>query len=54
MLSLPATKGFEIGSGFTGTLLKGSQHNDAFVAQDRIAAQKAAPVSSAGGSVDLF
>ena len=29
-------------------------HNDAFVAQDRIAAQKAAPVSRAGGSVDLF
>lgn len=29
-------------------------HNDAFVAQDRIAAQRAAPVSSAGGSVDLF
>jgi len=34
MLSLPATKGFEIGSGFAGTLLKGSQHNDAFVAKD--------------------
>jgi chorismate synthase len=32
MLSLPATKGFEIGSGFAGTLLKGSKHNDAFVA----------------------
>jgi len=31
MLSLPATKGFEIGSGFTGVLLKGSQHNDPFV-----------------------
>ncbi|MBN1442820.1 MAG: chorismate synthase [Planctomycetes bacterium] len=30
MLSLPATKGFEIGSGFGGTLLTGSQHNDAF------------------------
>jgi len=30
MLSLPATKGFEIGSGFAGTLLTGSQHNDAF------------------------
>jgi chorismate synthase len=30
MLSLPATKGFEIGSGFAGTLLMGSQHNDAF------------------------
>ncbi len=31
MLSIPATKGFEIGSGFGGTLLKGSQHNDPFV-----------------------
>jgi len=30
MLSLPATKGFEIGSGFSGTLLTGSQHNDPF------------------------
>ena len=30
MLSLPATKGFEIGSGFAGTLLKGSAHNDPF------------------------
>ncbi len=29
-------------------------HNDAFVAQDRVAAQKAAPVSRTGGSVDLF
>ncbi len=33
MLSLPATKGFEIGSGFPGSLLKGSQHNDAFVSK---------------------
>jgi len=33
MLSLPATKGFEIGSGFAGTRLKGSQHNDAYVNQ---------------------
>lgn len=30
MMSLPATKGFEIGSGFAGTRLTGSQHNDAF------------------------
>lgn len=30
MLSLPATKGFEIGSGFAGTRLYGSEHNDAF------------------------
>jgi chorismate synthase len=30
MLSLPASKGFEIGSGFGGTLLTGLAHNDAF------------------------
>ena len=30
MLSLPAAKGFEIGSGFAGTYLTGSQHNDPF------------------------
>ena len=30
MLSLPATKGFEVGSGFDGTRLTGSAHNDAF------------------------
>jgi chorismate synthase len=34
MLSLPATKGFEIGSGFAGTRLKGSEHNDAFRMRD--------------------
>ena len=31
MLSLPAAKGFEIGSGFAGTRMTGRQHNDAFV-----------------------
>src|SRR2546423_676619 len=30
MLSLPATKGFEIGSGFSATRMRGSEHNDAF------------------------
>jgi chorismate synthase len=30
MLSLPATKGFEIGSGFEGARARGSEHNDAF------------------------
>ncbi len=30
VMSLPATKGFEIGSGFAGTLLNGSEHNDEF------------------------
>lgn len=34
MLSIPATKGFEIGSGFEGTRLTGSQHNDPFVKKE--------------------
>lgn len=34
MLSLPATKGFEIGSGFGGSLLRGSEHNDLFENRD--------------------
>jgi chorismate synthase len=33
LLSLPACKGFECGSGFAGTRLRGSQHNDAFYAE---------------------
>lgn len=31
MLSIPATKGFEIGSGFKGTKLLGHQHNDPWI-----------------------
>ena len=31
MLSLPATKGFEIGSGFAGARMHGSVHNDPFI-----------------------
>lgn len=34
MLSIPATKGFEIGSGFEGTKLTGREHNDAFEMRD--------------------
>src|SRR5438874_5244634 len=34
MLSLPATKGFEIGSGFAATKMRGSEHNDAFEMRD--------------------
>lgn len=30
MLSIPASKGFEIGSGFAAARMKGSEHNDAF------------------------
>jgi chorismate synthase len=34
MLSIPASKGFEIGSGFGAALLKGSEHNDPFDLKD--------------------
>ena len=34
MLSIPAMKGFEIGSGFAGARMFGSQHNDPFVQKD--------------------
>lgn len=34
MLSLPATKAFEIGSGFLAAQMRGSEHNDAFEMRD--------------------
>lgn len=34
LLSLPACKGFEIGSGFAGTQLTGIEHNDPFFVED--------------------
>jgi chorismate synthase len=36
MMSLPATKGFEIGSGFAGTKMRGSEHNDPFLIEDGV------------------
>jgi chorismate synthase len=35
VMSLPASKGFEIGSGFAGTLLTGSAHNDEYYTDDK-------------------
>lgn len=35
VMSLPASKGFEIGSGFAGTLLTGSEHNDEFYTDEQ-------------------
>ena len=46
MLSIPATKGFEIGSGFAGTLLKGSEHNDTYEMRD---GQVHTPTNRSGG-----
>ena len=40
MLSIPAVKGFEIGSGFEGTKMKGSEHNDVFeIKNDKVVTQ---------------
>ena len=35
MLSINATKGFEIGSGFLGTMLYGNEHNDEFILNNK-------------------
>lgn len=35
VMSLPATKGFEIGSGFAGTTMTGSEHNDEFYIDEK-------------------
>ena len=34
LMSLPASKGFEVGSGFRGLDMTGSEHNDAFIKKD--------------------
>ncbi len=34
VMSLPASKGFEIGSGFAGATMTGSEHNDPFIVED--------------------
>src|SRR5437773_147948 len=47
MLSLPATKAFEIGSGFSGIVLTGRQHNDPF----RMRAGKVRTLSNRSGGI---
>lgn len=48
MLSINAVKGFEIGSGFNGVTLRGSQHNDPFVIEKDILKMK---TNNAGGTL---
>ncbi len=41
LMSLPASKGFEVGSGFRGVTMKGSEHNDPFrIVDGRVATSK--------------
>lgn len=51
MLSLPATKGFEIGSGFRGTRQRGSAHNDAFVPHGAETKLLRTKTNNAGGTL---
>jgi chorismate synthase len=46
MMSLPATKGFEIGSGFSGTQLTGLEHNDLFYMESAPESDTDTPVGS--------
>jgi chorismate synthase len=47
VLSLPACKGFEVGSGFGGTDLRGSEHNDEYLADDE--RRVSTPTNRSGG-----
>lgn len=48
MLSLPATKGFEIGAGFEASRMKGSEHNDVFAVDKK---QVGTKTNHAGGTL---
>lgn len=47
IMSLPATKSFEIGSGLAGTYMTGSEHNDEFVADEE--RRISTPTNRSGG-----
>ena len=48
MMSLPATRGFEIGDGFAATSMRGSEHNDPFTFRE---GRIATTTNHAGGSL---
>lgn len=48
MLTLPATKGFEMGEGFAAAALRGSQHNDTYASENNKAALQ---TNHAGGTL---
>ena len=48
LMSLPAAKGFEVGSGFEGTLLTGKDHNDEFYIDETTGATRTRTNRSGG------
>lgn len=51
MMSLPATKGFEMGLGFAATKLRGSQHNDPFERSSQYPGVVTPRTNNAGGTL---
>ena len=51
MLSLPACRGFEIGSGFAGTRMTGSTHNDPFYMAEETGGRRVRTRSNRSGGV---
>ncbi|KAI5780224.1 chorismate synthase, partial [Peziza echinospora] len=51
MLSIPATKGFEVGSGFKGTEIPGSRHNDAFAPSSPTSGGRLTTVTNNSGGI---
>jgi len=51
MMSLPATKGFEVGTGFEGVKMTGSQHNDLFAGKDADSSLLYTRTNNAGGTL---
>lgn len=51
MLSIPATKGFEIGRGFTCASMKGSDHNDLFIKDTQTIDKIKQKTNNSGGTL---
>ncbi|MDJ0570784.1 MAG: chorismate synthase [Pleurocapsa sp. MO_192.B19] len=51
VMSLPATKGFEIGSGFAGTTMTGSEHNDEFYIDENSQTRVVRTVTNRSGGI---
>lgn len=55
MLSINAVKGFEYGSGFEGSKLKGSEHNDIFLADGRTKTNKSGGIQGGiSNGMDIY
>jgi chorismate synthase len=55
MMSIPASKGFEVGSGFAGSVMRGSEHNDIFVEGGRTATNRSGGIQGGiSNGMDIY